>query len=260
MKASEILPEIEAAARAADFVLARMRREDGRLFHTYREGKAKIPGNLNDYAFLVHGLIDLYEAGFDVDHLRAALDINRMMLEDFSDPEGGGFYFTGRDSEDLLVRRKEIYDGAVPSGNSIAILNLLRLARITGRVDLEDFARDGAGAFSSQAGRAPLGYTQFLVALDFAIGPSYEVVLAGRPGAEDTRALMDAVHACFAPNKVVIFRPEGKGPQIAELAPFVSGQVAIDGRAAAYVCSNHACQAPTTDVERLPALLGAARR
>jgi uncharacterized protein YyaL (SSP411 family) len=251
---------IESAARAADFVLTHMRDEDGRLCHTYRVGKAKIAGNLNDYAFVVHGLIELYEAAFGVDHLRAALDINRKMVECFGDPEGGGFYFTGCDDEDLLVRRKEVYDAAIPSGNSMAIYNLIRLAGITGRADLEDLARDTAGAFSSQVARAPLGHTQFLAALDFVLGPSHEVVIAGRPGARDTLALLDAVHSHFAPNKVVVFRPDGEAPAIADLAPFVRGQVAIDGKATAYVCSNHACQAPASDVERLLALLGVVGR
>jgi uncharacterized protein YyaL (SSP411 family) len=247
---------IGAAGRAAGFVLANMRAEDGSLLHSYREGSAKVAGNLNDYAFMVHGLIELYEAGFDVGHVQAALEINREMAARFRDEEGGGFFFTPADGEDLLVRRKEIYDGAIPSGNSIAMLNLLRLGKITGRADLEALAEDIVRAFASQVSRTPLGHTQLLVALDFALGPAHEVVIVGRPEAVDTQAFLEALRSHFVPNKVVILRPDETTPPIAEIAPFVRDQVALDGRATAYVCSNYVCETPTNAKDRMLELLG----
>jgi uncharacterized protein YyaL (SSP411 family) len=257
-KAAQALgrPEYTAAARrAADFMLARMRRSDGRLLHRYRDGDAGIPANLSDYAFLTWGLIELYEACFEVRYLEAALDLNRLMLDNFRDEAGGGFYLTPDDGEDLPVRRKEAYDGAIPSGNSVAMLNLLRLGRMTGDSELERHAADLGRAFSGGVSEMPLGHTQMLVAADFAMGPSYEVVIAGDPAAADTREMLKNLRKAFLPNKVVLLRPDEPEPAIAGVAEFTKGQRSIDGKATAYVCLNFNCELPTTDASRMLELL-----
>jgi len=246
----------EAAQRAANFILKTLRNPDGRLLHRFRDGQAALPAHVDDYAFLIWGLLELYESTFDVRRLEAALALNRDALEHFWDEQGGGFYFTATDAEELLVRQKEIYDGAVPSGNSVAMLNLLRLARITGDPALEERAERIARAFAADVRRAPIAYTQLMVALDFAAGPSYEVVVAGDRQAKDTRPMLTALRSSFVPNKVVLFRPsDEESPAITRVAEFTRAQRATGGRATAYVCQGGACKQPTTDVaEMLQAL------
>ena len=247
----------EAAGRSADFILANLRDSAGRLLHRYRGGEAAIAGFLDDYAFLVLGLTELYEATFHLRYLRTALDLNNDMVRLFWDEQGGGFYFTADDAENLLFREKQIHDGAVPSGNSVAMLNLLRLGRMTADPELEKRAARIGGAFSAQVLRAPSAHTQLMVALDFGVGPSYEVVVVGDERADDMRAMLKAIRKQFVPNKVLLFRPgDVKSPEICDLAEFTRQQRSIKGKATAYVCLDYQCKLPTTDVEETLKLLG----
>ena len=246
----------DAAKRAADFILADMRREDGRILHRYREGHAAILANADDYAFLIWGLLELYETVFDVHYLRTALDLNGELIKYFWDEQDGGFYFTADDAEELIVRQKEIYDGAIPSGNSVAVLNLFRLARITANTDLEDKANKIMLAFSKDVGSAPSGYTQMMVALGFGIGPSYEIVIVGDPEAEDTKDMLSALGKHFIPYKVVLLKPAGQEtPDITRIADYTEYHSSIDGKATAYVCLDFACKMPVTSTEDMLKLL-----
>ena len=245
----------DAACRAADFILERMRTSQGRLYRRWREGEAAISGFLEDYAFLVWGLIELYEATFRIRYLEEAFLLNQMMIELFGEKEWGGFYFSGKDNESLITRSKELYDGATPSGNSVAALNLLRLARMTGKIDLEKEVEGLLRAFSSTAAEAPMAFTQFLNFLDFYLGPSQEIVLVGDPDWETSRAMTAAIQQKFQPNKVLLFRAEDDtGKKLAELCPFVEGMKSMDRKATAYLCQGYSCKTPLTD---LAALLGA---
>ena len=248
----------EAAAKALFFIMERMRGRDGRLAHRFRDGDASIPANLDDYAFLVWGLIELYEATFDTRFLARAIELNRDQITHFRDEAAGGFFFTPDDGEKLLVRRKDAYDGAVPSGNSVAMLNLLRLARMTGDADLEDRAARLGRALSGAVARLPAGYTQLLCALGFALGPSKEVVLAGVPGSGDLEAMIHALRTPFMPEKVVLLIREGveqEGPSLGDLAPFTEHYRSDAGRARAFVCSGNACALPASRVEDMLRLL-----
>ena len=246
----------DAAKRAADFILTDMRRQDGRILHRYRDGHAAILANVDDYAFLIWGLLELYETVFDVHYLQTALDLNNEMIKHFWDEQDGGFYFTADDAEELIVRQKEIYDGAIPSGNSIAVLNLFRLARITADADLEDKANKIMLAFSKDVKSVPSGYTQMMVALDFGIGPSYEIVIVGNPEAKDTKEMLNSLRKHFIPNKVVLLRPsDQEEPDIIRLAKFTEYQSSFDGKATAYVCLDYSCKMPTTDTEEMLKLL-----
>jgi uncharacterized protein YyaL (SSP411 family) len=248
----------EASGHAVDFILSAMRNAEGRLLHRFREGEAALTAHLDDYAFFIWGLIDLYEATFETRYLRLALHLNNDLIEHFWDEGGGGFYFTADDGEKLLIRRKEIYDGAVPSGNSVAACNLIRLSRMTGNPDFEEKARRIGRAFSGYVSESPLAHTQLLVALDFAVGPSYEVVIAGNSGAPDTVAMQRAIRTQFVPNRVVIFRPtEEKSPEILQLARYAEHQSIVDGKATAYVCHDYQCKAPTTEIEQMLEFLDA---
>ena len=246
----------EAACHAADFILGNMRKSDGRLLHRYRNDQGGVQANLDDCAFLVWGLIELYEAIFDARHLEVALELTSDMVRHFWDEDGGGLYLTPDDGESLFIRKKEIYDGAIPSGNSVAMLNLLRLGRMTATSDLEEKAARIGSAFSGSVKQLPSAHTQLMVALDFGIGPCYEVVIAGKAQAEDTKAMAKALRTRFLPNKVVLLNPdERKSPEIAKLAEFTKNQSSIDGRATAYVCMNYNCKLPTTDINTMLELL-----
>jgi len=245
-----------AARRAADFILEQMLTKDGGLRHRYRDGEAAIAGHLDDYAFLIWGLLELYETTFEVSYLRSALDLNAYTIEHFWDESNGGFYFTADEAESLLVRRKESYDGARPSGNSISMLNLLRLAHLTANPDFEERAAQIGSAFSGIVSRSVTAHTQLMVAVDFAVGPTYEVVIVGDPHASDTKEMLSALNGQFMPNKVVLLRPLGpESSHMDQLAGYVSHQTSIDGKATAYVCIDHACRLPTTDIDTMLELL-----
>ena len=246
----------DAAKRAVDFILKHLHGSDGRLLHRYRDGESKITAHLDDYAFFVWGLIELYEATFEARFLETALLLNGTMLDHYWDGKAAGFFFTPDDGETLIVRKKELYDGAVPSGNSVALLNLLRLARITGRTDLEEKAAMIDNAFSEQIKQAPAGFTQFLSGLDFVLGPSYEVVIAGPEGSKDSVDMIRALFTPFMPNKVIVFRPSNQeSPDIDSISPFVRNQGSLDGKTTAHVCLNRTCLKPTTSIQEMMNML-----
>jgi uncharacterized protein len=244
----------DAAENAVEFILNRLRKPDGRLLHRYRDGEASVAAHLDDYAFLVWGLIETYEATFDARYLTTALEFNKEMICRFWDERGGGLYFTSDDAENLIVRKKEVYDGALPSGNAVAMLNLLRLGRFTGDADLEDRAFKIQKAFSEQVREFPSGYTQFLSAVDFGLGASHDVVISGSLGAKE---MLDALRSRFSPNQVLVFRPAGEeSAGIDAVASFAKNYASVNGKATAYVCSGRSCKDPTTEVKDLLALLG----
>jgi len=243
----------EAAKKAAGFLLTTMRGEDARLLHRYRTGEAGITAHADDYAFLIWGLLELYEATFETEFLKTAIALQKKMNEHYLDSERGGYYFTANDAEEMIIRHKEVYDGAVPSANSAALLNLLRIGRITGDASYEEAAENLAKAFSAAVDQAPSAYTQLLLGLDFGIGPSYEIVIAGECGREDTEKMIEALREVYVPNKVVLLRDSGSG--ITDIAPFTKEQQTIGGKAAAYVCMNYECDLPVTDPEKVRELL-----
>ncbi len=256
-KASQAFHEpgyAKTAKKAADFILSRMRNAKGGLYHRYRDGETAINGFLDDYTFLVWGLLELYEATFEIPYLKAALEFNEYLLIHFRDNEAGGFYITSDDSENILIRKKDIYDGAVPSGNSVAMLNLIRLSRITADPELERQAEAIGQAFSRIVGQAPAGYTMLMSALDFTLGPTSEVVIAGNLQADDTMDMLKALRKEFIPNKVVIFRPDGDS-EITRISDFTKSLSNKEGKATAYVCRNFSCQLPVTDPGEMLGLL-----
>ena len=180
------------------------------------------------------------------------------MLDLFWDDAAGALFFTADDAEKLLIRPKESYDGAVPSGNSVAMMNLLRLARITSNSDLEAKAALIGSTFAGALRQAPSAHTQMMLAVDFAVGPSYEVVIVGESQAQDSKAMLQALHQSFIPNKVVVFRPsKTESSGIDKLAPYTAYQTSTNGQATAYVCINYNCKLPVTDTKRMLELLQA---
>jgi uncharacterized protein YyaL (SSP411 family) len=245
----------QAAVKAGDYLLRTLRADDGRLLKRSRLGKAGLTAHLEDYAFAIQGLIELYMCTFDITYLTAAVELQDYQLKHFSDKKNGGFYMTADGSEKLLVRSKEIYDGAIPSGNSVAALNLLRLERLTGKDAYGDAAQKLFKAFTTGVERQPSAHTQLMLAVDFAVGPSQEVVVVGKPGAADTQAMIARIRKSFQPNRVIILRPPGDRQPIVKLAPYTANMGMIDGQATAYVCRNFACELPTADLDKMDELL-----
>ncbi|HUT30619.1 MAG TPA: thioredoxin domain-containing protein [Sedimentisphaerales bacterium] len=246
---------IAAAEKAADFVLGKLRR-DGRLMRYYRDGKVAGPGFLDDYAFVIMGLLDLYEATFDARWLAEARGLAEQMTEQFGDNEAGGFFLAAKDAEPLIVRNKPGYDGAVPSGNSIAALVLLKLGSLTMEREFTERGERVLNAFSAQMAQSPASLTAMLVALDFSLGPTQEIVIAGDPGQADTKEMLKTVRSRFLPRAVVLLHPAGEaGASIEEQVPFLKAQVTIGGKATAYVCENYVCRKPVGSVAELQGLL-----
>jgi uncharacterized protein YyaL (SSP411 family) len=242
----------QAAARAASFLLKTLRREDGRLLARYRDGEAAILGYVDDYAFFIWGLIELYEASFELDFLKQAAELQRDMLRLFWDEENGGFYFYGSDGEQLFTRSKEIYDGAIPSGNSVGAMNLLKLSRYLYDAEFSQKAEELLNAFAGQVRGYPAGYSIYMAAVDMAVHAGKEIVIAGDPDKEDTQAMIRAVQTAYLPDAILILNPTGaKGEEAAQLMPIVQDKKALGGKATVYLCENYACQSPTNDLDEL---------
>lgn len=246
---------VEGAKTAMHFVLSHMCGEDASLLHRYRNGDAAIPGFADDYAFLIHALIELYESTFDENYLVQALDFQKYLSEHFWDSRNGGFFTVADNAEELVIRKKEIYDGAIPSCNSVAFMNLLRLHRLTGDAGFEENASRISRYFSGTIRQSPSAYSWFLCGLDLA-DQSTEVVIAGDPDAEDTKALIQVVRSQYLPHVTVIqtyFGPQASA--LADIAPFIRELPPIEGTATAYVCSGHTCALPVKDPKALIALI-----
>jgi uncharacterized protein YyaL (SSP411 family) len=247
---------IDAAQKAAEFILNTMITPGGMLFHRYKDGETAVFGQLNDYAYLIWGFIELYEASFKTRYLTAAYELNAVMLSQFWDREGGAFFLTPEDGETIIVRRKELFDGALPAGNSVGLLNLLRLGRIGADTALEKRANALLSSYAKLVEESPTHFTQLLSSAGFWQGPSYEVAVVGDKDAQDTRALLKSLHRHFIPNKVVLLHG---GPQQKEeldrIAPYKKDFSQIENKATVYVCENFSCKLPTTREEKMLELL-----
>jgi uncharacterized protein len=245
-------PFLAAATRAARWILTHMGQPDGRLFATARGGRAQIDAGLDDYAFLVQGLIDLYESDFDARWIEAALVLSGVVEREFADGERGGWYTTGASAAALIARLKSTHDGALPAGAGVHVLNLLRLAELTGQGQLAQRAQAGIFSLGTLVDRHPAAFSQLLLAVDFLAAGPREIVIAGAVGSSTAEALLEVVRARFLPNKVVArAHPDAD----TALLPLLDGKTAPDGEARAYVCRNWACEAPVSTPSELEAAL-----
>ncbi len=241
-----------AAARAADFILTRMQRES-RLVRSFRNGPAPTPAYLEDYATLILGLSDLYAATFDVRWLHEADRLSRETLRLFAGT-AGGLRYSGNDNERLIANADDAYDGALPAAQSLAALALLRLGRLLMNEDFESRGRAVLAANSQSVAQAPQAHTEMLMALDFALGPTREIVVAGGMDADATRTLLAVVRRQYLPRAVVALHPPNDGA-VETLVPFLQRQTMINGKPTAYVCEHYVCKLPTTDPKKLEELL-----
>ena len=251
---------LEAAERAANFVLTRMVR-DGALLHTYRgsgqgEGSSKLPGYLDDYAEISAALLDLYEAGFDPRWLQHAERLAQRMLAEFWDAQGGGLFYTSAAHDTPLVRSKTFHDGSVPSGNATAAMVLLRLSKLLDKREYLLKAERLLEAAAEQVRRQPMAYLSLLCAVDFYLRPTKQIVVAGRRHQADTRKLLQVICSRFIPNKIVVLaEPEvDPHPQYPAI-PLAVGKPMISAKATAYLCQGFTCAQPVTEAAELEKLL-----
>jgi uncharacterized protein YyaL (SSP411 family) len=244
---------LDAALSAAGFVLDALT-DNGRLLRSWRDGRKGGPGYLDDHAGMADACLTLYETTFDLRWLREARRLAAAMLELFADPDGDGFYQTGRDAEQLVVRPRELFDNAIPAGSSVAADVLQRLGRLTATPAWEQAGLAALRPVLGVLARAPTGFGHALGAADFALSRVREVAIVGDRGAEDTRALLATVWATYQPNRVLAAAaPDDRTAQ--DEVPLLADRPPLDGRATAYVCEHFVCQLPVTDPEALAAQL-----
>jgi uncharacterized protein YyaL (SSP411 family) len=249
-RASQVLGEEEylrAAVKAADFFLEKMLDKNGTLYHRFVKGEMAVEGFLDDYAFLVWGLIEVYEASFDDRFLQAASKLTDIMVTRFWDEKEEGFFFSARGSADIMAKRKEVYDGALPSGNSVAILNLLRLSRLNANTAYETMARDMSRTFAGEVKESPSAHTFLLLGVDFALGPAYNVTLVGDLKDEGLLNMLKTLRARYLPRVEVSLKSAAKAGL---------GFEQIEEKATAYVCRDQTCQPPTNKPLEMLKLLG----
>jgi len=235
---------LQAAARAARFVLEKMCRKDDRLLHSWRAGEAKIDGFLDDYANMANALVTLYESSFEEYWIDQAVRLGEIIMEQFHDPEDGGFFYTANDHETLIARNKEIFDNATPSSSAMVGMALLRLGKLCGNtVFLEaagDVLRQGTGVMQ----RSAIGGAQLLNVLDMKLGPTPEIVILGDRDNTETAGLLQDLRQCFLPNRVIACTASADDVQSVNLKEVFAGKHQQDENVTTYICENFSCQQP----------------
>ncbi len=242
---------LEACEKSAEFVLTTLSQDNGLLLRTYRDGKSHLNAYLEDYSYFIAGLIALYEASFEPKWLTEAERLAHLMIDQFGDDAGDGFFFTGKSHETLIVQSKSAYDGATPSGASMAIHSLLRLAKHLDNPEFHDKAVETLLLYFHQMEGMPSGSGQLLCELAFLLSTPKEIAIVGTKGDTKTEAMLAALHSTYQPNKIVALSESAEGQTL----PLLDGKTQVDDTATAYVCENYVCQAPTTDVEAFVELL-----
>ena len=242
-----------AAEGAGRFILEHMWRDNG-LLRTHRHGESRLPGYLDDYAYTANAFVDLYEGTLDAEWLAHAKTIAEQMIARFGDEDGTGFYFTESAHTDLIVRTRPTYDGAEPSGNSVAALALLRLGHLLGHQDFQHWGRKVVESTQPQINKAPQGYLRMLWSVDFLLHPPVEITIVGPRASAGVEALHRAAVTPFLPNRCILLLDPEK-PAFTDTSPLAAGKTMAEGQPAAYVCVNQTCQAPVTSPEALDKLL-----
>lgn len=238
---------INEAKEAVRFIYEKLVREDGRLLARYREGEAAYLAYSDDYAFLIWGLIELYEATFDFQYLKKATDLNNDMYRYFWDKEDGGFFLYGEDSEELIWRPKEIYDGAIPSGNSVAALNILKLGKLTGDLELEERVKKMFKVFGGRVKEIPTAYSYFIIAVLYSNISGKDIVISCEQNNHDAKTLINEINKSFQPFTTVVLNNGDE--ELYKIAPNVKEKASIDGKTTIHICENFSCRRPITNIE-----------
>jgi uncharacterized protein len=259
-RAAQVLDDpryLEIAKRAANFVKTNLYDSSREiLYRNYREGRSEIEGFADDYSFVVQGLLDLYEASFDVAWLKFAAELQQTQDRLFFDEKNGGYFSTSGKDQNVFLRMKDDNDGAEPAASSIAALNLLRLSQIREDRSLSERAKKTRRAFATTLTNFPSAMPQMLVALDYSLGKPRQIVVAGEKDAAGTKALLKEVHRHFLPNTIVLLADADEGQKyLGEKNEAVRAMSPVEGKPAVYVCENFTCKAPVTDPKQLGDLL-----
>ena len=246
---------MKSAEKASDFILGGMRNGKGEMFHRYMDGENAVEGQLDDYAFMMWGLIELYEAGFDDKYLQAALNLNSITICNFRDPGHGNYYMTDEKNEKLIFRPKVNFDGALPSGNSVQAMNLLRFSGFTANGDFEKMAYDALKSSAQLINRYPGSFTNYLSALLYSENSS-EIVICGKSKSKAVCEFADVMRRKYLPCKSLLFAPENEpDSSIFKIAKFAKDYKMPDGKTAVYICRKHVCSKPVADIDEALDLL-----
>ncbi|MDJ0626412.1 MAG: thioredoxin domain-containing protein [Candidatus Caenarcaniphilales bacterium] len=242
---------LRAAQSAVNFISKQMQNEDGELNHSFRNNKKTEEAFLDDYAFLVDGLIELYQASFEPRYLKSAIELNNKSIELFWDSEDGGFFMKSQNGEELITRQKEIYDGAIPSGNSVAMSNLLKLALLTGNNELEQKADQLSKAFSKSVENNPSVYTQLLCGLDFALKNPKHIIFSYKEDSKELKEKINELNRKYEPNQLITLITNQTVDELSALNLDIKSKVPVEGKISAYICTNKSCSEPINDISQV---------
>jgi hypothetical protein len=238
---------IDTAKRSAEFILNNLTGK-GRLLKRFRNGEAGLQPHIDDYSFFVWGLIELYEATYEVHFLEKAVELSNIMIEDFLDNDNGGFFIGPKDGEKLIVRAKDSYDGAIPSGNAVAALNFIRLSKFTGGSNWEEIGFNIFKAFSNKINQVPSAHTFMLTANMFGTESPKEVVIVANETYPEIKSTILELQKSYNPHTVYLFKSMKEQSKLNQIAPWTETHIPIDDKLTFYVCENFACKMPTVDI------------
>ncbi len=245
----------DAAEKTYSFIEKYLTDKDEKLMHRFRDGESGLPAHIDDYAYIINALIDLYETTFDIKYLKRAVELNEILSKDYGDQYNGGFYFTSSASEKLITRQKEVYDGAIPSGNSIALLNLIKLSRFTSDLKYENKAAELVKYFSGYISRSPSAFCMFMCGLDLLFSPSIEIVIVSELKDNLDINAIELIRNIFNPNKVVVLKSDNNQKDFAALLSFTNDMNMKENNTTFYVCRDYKCNQPVNTIEELEKLL-----
>jgi len=241
----------DVAIKSDSFIEKYLTEKGGSLIHRFRDGESGLPAHIDDYAFMINASIDLYETTFDIKYLKRAIRLNEILMKDFWDEKNGGFYFTSSKSEELIARQKDVYDGAIPSGNSITLLNLIRLSRFTANIFFDKKASILVKYFSGQIAKSPSAFCMFLCGLDFLFSSSTEIVIVSEKQNNLVSEAVNLIRSIFNPNKVVILKSDNINKDFIELLSFTKDMKMKDNNPTFFVCRDYACNQPVNTLNEL---------
>ena len=238
-----------AAERSANFILDNLRDENGRLYKRYRNGSTGLQPHIDDYAFFIWGLLNLYESNFNTYYLKSALELSEIMVADFLDKKRGGFFIGPNNGEKLIVRAKDSYDGAIPSGNAVAAMNFIRISKFTGDSKWEDIAQNTFLAFSESIKRIPSAHSFMLTSFMYGLDNPKEIVIVAKEKNAKTMSSIRKIQEVYNPNSIIIFKELKNRTELDNIAPWTTMHDTVNDQITYYICENFSCRRPTTDID-----------
>ncbi len=240
---------INAAEKSANFILDNLKDDNGRLYKRYRNGSTGLQPHIDDYAFLIWGLLNLYETNFDSYYLKSAIELSEIMVSDFLDKENGGFFIGPENGEKLIIRSKDSYDGAIPSGNAVVAMNCIRLSKFTGDTKWKEISQNTFLAFSEGINRVPSAHSFMLTSFLFDLKNPKEIVVVANEINSETISLARKIQDTYNPHSVIVLKDMSNSAELDKIAPWTSSHDTIDDQVTFYICENFSCKRPTTDID-----------